>query len=236
MKIGLIKSKIEEKFTTSYSKGTFKTEVKTFKNLVLENKSLSKLFYIYDQLSENKGYDREFANHFISETSLVFKDLNYKIDKKVFNSLNEWLMDVEVENRYQDVDNVFYNNVLNLEEKIKSRVTILENLQKKPSEKQIINIPINSMVNIANKTIMEHITSLGESEREELLSFLSQNKKDIQNNFVTLKENVITKLTVLSENSEPETKEKIKETIEKVTKENFDLANYFKLKKLNEGI
>ncbi len=55
IKFGNIKSKIEEKLLESYSKNTFKSEMKNFKSMVLGNKNISKLFYLYDEMSSNKG-------------------------------------------------------------------------------------------------------------------------------------------------------------------------------------
>jgi hypothetical protein len=48
---GLLKTKIENVLLESYSNDTFKNELKTFKKLVIENKNISKLFYLYDELS-----------------------------------------------------------------------------------------------------------------------------------------------------------------------------------------
>ena len=47
MKFGIIKSKIENVLLESYKNNTFKDEVKNFKKLVLENKNVSKLYYLY---------------------------------------------------------------------------------------------------------------------------------------------------------------------------------------------
>ena len=44
---GLLKSKIEKVLLESYSNDTFKNELKTFKKLVIENKNVSKIFYLY---------------------------------------------------------------------------------------------------------------------------------------------------------------------------------------------
>ena len=56
MKFGLLKSKIEKNLLESYSKGKLAEEIKIFKKLVLENKTLSRLYYLYDELNSNKGF------------------------------------------------------------------------------------------------------------------------------------------------------------------------------------
>ena len=50
MKFGLLKSKIESKLIESYRTNKFKTDIKLFKQLVLEDSSVSKTFYLYDEL------------------------------------------------------------------------------------------------------------------------------------------------------------------------------------------
>ena len=55
MKFGILKSKIETLLSESYSKKTFKQELSNFKKYVLENKNISKLYYLYDDLTSNKG-------------------------------------------------------------------------------------------------------------------------------------------------------------------------------------
>ena len=45
MKFGILKSKIEEKLLESYIKQNFKNEIKHFKKLVLEDKTISSIFY-----------------------------------------------------------------------------------------------------------------------------------------------------------------------------------------------
>jgi hypothetical protein len=57
MNFGILKSKIENTLLESYKKGTLKNELKNFKKYVLENKNISKLYYLYGDLSSNKGMD-----------------------------------------------------------------------------------------------------------------------------------------------------------------------------------
>ena len=50
MKFGLLKSKIEKCLIESYKKDSFKKNMFIFKELVLENKNIGKLFYLYNEL------------------------------------------------------------------------------------------------------------------------------------------------------------------------------------------
>lgn len=235
MKIGVLKSKVEEKLLSSYSKGTFKTEIKNFKKNILENKDLSKLFYLYDELNSNKGFTESFANEFLSESLNSFKEIYPRLKKQ--SSVENWIKDIEVENKYENIDNFLYSDVTKLEEKILSKKSITETLKKKPVVKEaVINVPVSKMVEVANQTILNHINSMNESEQNELYKFLSQDRKEVEKEFQTLKETVVSKLNVLSESSDTETNNKIQETIAKVSKDEFSIVSFIQLKKLHEGL
>ena len=59
---GLLKTKIENVLLESYANDTFKNELKTFKKLVIENKNISKLFYLYDELSSPKSLSESYCH------------------------------------------------------------------------------------------------------------------------------------------------------------------------------
>jgi hypothetical protein len=61
MKFGILKSKIENVLLESYKNNTFKDELKTFKKLVIENKNVAKIFYLYDELSSPKGLNESYV-------------------------------------------------------------------------------------------------------------------------------------------------------------------------------
>ena len=53
-----------------------------------------------------------------------------KVDKNDLKDLNLWVGHIVSENRYQDIDNLFSSNASTLEEKLRSKKTISENLKK----------------------------------------------------------------------------------------------------------
>jgi len=237
MKFGQLKSKIEKNLIESYNKNNFKEELKVFKKLVLENKKFKKLFFLYDELSSNKGYDKEVGNQFINECITIYENVINKIRPKEINLLSLWVEDVYADNLYEDIDNLFSSNILNLETKIQSRKIVSENLSKKEkSQKEVINIPLNTMIRIANQTIEKHISSLGESEKRELINLLKEDDEKLSTEFVNLKSEIITKLEGLKEDSDLETTNKITESIDKINSEKYDKLTYFKLKNLKENL
>ena len=95
---------------------------------------------------------------------------------------------------------------------------------------------MQTMVNVANRTISNYIDNLNESEKDELFKFLSMDNSELNNQFKTLKENIKTKLSVLNESSDEETNKKINETLQMVESEKCELVNFFKLKNLNDSL
>jgi hypothetical protein len=92
------------------------------------------------------------------------------------------------------------------------------------------------MVNIANKTITNHYNSLTEDEQKVFNMVMESKDEDLKEKFQPLKENVITKLNTLKENSGEDISSTIQETIEKVKSEEYSKITYFKLKNLSEEI
>jgi hypothetical protein len=211
--------------------------MKTFKILVLENKNINKLFYLYDELNNNKGMSENIVNDYINECITIYENTINKISKKDINVLKTWVSDIESENTYEKIDSLFDSNVLTIENKITNRKLIAESLKKsQPKSNDIINLPISSMVNLANKTINNYIQNLNESDRQELINFLNTDEKDMENSYQDIKENVLKKLNNMSIDSDLETKQKIEESINKIKTEKFDKLNFFRLKSLNESL
>lgn len=237
IKFGILKSKIEKVLLESYSNDTFKDELKNFKKLVLENKNISKIFYLYDELSSKKGLNENTVNDYIHECITMYENTINKIKSSELNNLKTWVSDIKSKNLYETIDGLFSTDVLTIESKIKSKKLIKESLMvTKPISKKIIKLPLTTMVNVANKTISSYINELNESEKKDLMKFLSTDDSVLKENFETIKGEVIVKLKTLQEGSDIGTLSRITETIEKVESEKYDKLSYFKLKNLRESL
>jgi|TARA_R110000764_G_scaffold233693_1_gene327063 hypothetical protein len=240
MKFGILKSRIEETLLESYKTKTFKEEFKNFKKYVLENKNVSKLFYLYDGLTTNKGLSKDIVDSYINECVTIYENTINKIDTKSLSGLNKWVSNTNSKNIYEDIDTLFSNNVLNITSKIEVRKTISENLQKEVVVVESTfagNVPFKSMVNIVNSTAKKYIESLNESDKKELMSILTEDEKVLEEKFETLKSEAIGKLnSVIIEEVDVEVKNKVKETMTKLTSESFTKLGYYKLTKLNENL
>ena len=238
MKFGKLKSKIENKLVESYKNGTIKSDMSKFNSLVLKNKNVSKLFYLYDELTSNRGLNESIANEYINQSITFYENTINKINPNDLKDLNAWVEGTEYNNEYDVVAELFSTGITKLEEKITSKKTILETITKSPKEeKEIVNIPLKTMVGIANKTISNYVSNLSESDQKKLKTILSSNEDELKEKYNSLKESVISKLEKIQESEQDkEVGNAINETIEKVSSESFDKLTYLKLQELNNNL
>jgi hypothetical protein len=232
MTFGTVKSLIEKNLLESYkNENEFKKTLREFKHNVLSNKAMSKAYAIYDQLSSPQGLSEQDAKDFIEEGISLLNKILPSIKLPI--SLSE-----KTENNYTEIDTLVYSQGVNLLERLNAKKSILKVISStKETIKENINIPISSMVSIANQTVNNYILSLDENSKKEFFQIVSEDVKTLETKFETIKESAISKLTALqnSEDSQ-DIKTKILETIDKVKSEKFDQLNFLKLKNLEESI
>ncbi len=233
MTFGQIKSIIENNLLESYrNEQEFKKSLKEFKHNVLSNKNMSKLYSLYDQLTTPQGLTENDAKDFLDEGIHLIQKLIPTI--KTPKTVNE-----NVENKYSDLDALVYTNKLDLMERLKSKKTLIQTLtsNKKETVKETINIPLKSMVSIANQTLNNYLENLDEAAKKEFIQLMSEDTSSLKTKFDDLRERAINKLTTLLESEQEfEIKTKLSETIDRLKVEKFDQLNFLKLKNLEESI
>lgn len=232
MTFGTVKSLIEKNLLESYkNEMEFKKTLREFKHNVLNNKAMSKAYAIYDQLSSPQELGEQDAKEFIEEGISLLNKILPSIKLPI--TLSE-----KTENKYSEIDTLVYSQGVNLIERLNAKKNILKVITStKESIKESINIPISSMVSIANQTVNNYVLNLDENSKKEFFQIVSEDVKTLETKFETIKESAISKLTALqnSEDSQ-DIKTKISETIDKVKSEKFDQLNFLKLKNLEESI
>jgi hypothetical protein len=232
MTFGTIKSLIEKNLLESYkNEMEFKKTLREFKHNVLNNKSMSKAYAIYDQLSTPQGLSEQDAKYFIEEGVSLLNNILPSI--KLPKTLSE-----KIENKYSEIDTLVYSHGVNLLERVNAKKNIVQVITtSKESIKESINIPISSMVTVANQTVNNYILTLDEVSKKEFFQIVSEDTKVLETKFETIRESAISKLTLLQDKEDSqEIKEKISETIDKLKIEKFDQLNFLKLKNLEESI
>ena len=147
MTFGQIKSIIEKNLVESYNKPTtFKQTLREFKHNVLDNKNFAKLYSLYDDLTSPKGLKESEAKEYLEEGINVIRHILEKTQLPKKGS--------DVENLYEDLDNLIYFNKIDIQERIDSRKKIMKNLMSESHKtNKVVSLPLKSMVSIANQTI-----------------------------------------------------------------------------------
>ena len=99
------------------------------------------------------------------------------------------------------------------------------------------NLPLSSMVSIANKTLSKGFETLSEEEKKELNFYTSLKGKNLIEEIEKTKEVVLNKLkTNLNESSDSDLFNKIQKTIDKINESEKTLTSLYKLKQLEKGL
>ena len=238
---GTIKTKIEKASIGLYGKPEFKTYMSQLKTMVLENKDLSELYYIYDDLSKKKGLSNDIATDYINE-SIEYSQILIENNERSLKNVDEWISSIVKKsvNNYKDIDITIYNkSIKNLETVLESKKRIINTIisEDKKEIKESINLPLKTMLRVANDRLNKELSNISESERRELIELSSLSDKSIKLEIDTLKENVISNLkTSLNESKEKDLKDTIENTIKKISESKYDKYNLYQLRKLNQGL
>lgn len=233
MKFGQLLSKIEGLMVNSYVNETTKFEVRNFKKLVLENKNVSVMYYIYTELSKKKGYDKTLADSYINES---LRQVDKILPKLNTQKIEYWAKDVVSKNNYQEIDNLIYNSPDKIMENVESRKTLIKTLSETTEVKTAIQLPMETLLNIANREISSYIENLDEDSKRELSKVLMTEDTELSKEFEELKTKTINSLSNLNESMDESTTKKLQETIQQIKGEIFSKINYVKLYNLYNNI
>jgi hypothetical protein len=233
MKFGQLLSKIEGLMINSYVNETTKLELRNFKKLVLENKNASTMFYIYTELSKKNGYDKTLAEAYINESLRQVEKLLPKLNTQ---KIEYWVKDVVSENNYKDIDNLIYNSPDKIMENVESRKTLIKNLSETTEVRTAIQLPMETLMNIANREISSYIENLDEDSKRDLSKVLMTEDVELSKEFEDLKVKTIHSLSNINESMDDITIKKLQETINQIKGEEFSKINYVKLYNLYNNI
>jgi hypothetical protein len=234
MTFGLIKSIIEENLLESYKdEKSFKKSINEFKHNILNNTNLSKLYSLYDDLSTPQGLSEEDAKEYLSEGITLIRSILPKV------KLPKIIGESSVKNKYKFIDELVYDGIhVSLNERVQMKKTIVNKIQEnKKLTESVINIPITSMVKIANQTVQSYLDNLDEASKKDLFEIIKEDSTELESKFNSLKQIALEKLNPIMENEDDdETKKRLEETILKINEDKFSQINFLRLKKLTESI
>lgn len=234
MTFGEIKTIIENQLIDSYKDGNeFKQSLKEFKEDVLNDKNISKLYSLYNDLSTPQGLSEQEAYEFIKEGVDLIQKIIHKVNLPKLKLK-------ESKNDYKSIDELVYINgrTIYLNNRLENKKQIAKVLmQPKIQIKESINLPLTSMVKVANQNLNNYLETLDETSKKEFLEIINEDTKSLKIKFESLKKDATTKLNFLIEKeSDTNIKNKITETVNKINGEKFDQISYLKLKQLVESL
>ena len=241
-KFGEIKSKVEQISVDLFGKKDFTKFMRGLKSNILENKDLTEIFYVYDDLSSKKGLSKDIANDYVNE-SIEYCQILIENNNSSLNKLTKWVSqyNVETPNNYKNIDTIVYgNSIRDLETVLESKKNIISTIISEETKKEIkesVNLPLSTMVKVAEENLKGEMSNLTESEKNELVSISSLSKEELETEFNSLKESVISNLKgSLNESKEDEIKTMISQTITKISDSKCTHYDLYKLRKLNQGL
>jgi CBS domain containing-hemolysin-like protein len=131
---------------------------------------------------------------------------------------------------------VLSKNTFIIENIIKEKQNIIKRLTSKKVDVEQVNIPLEKMVEIANNTLSNYLTTLNEEDLVTIKKYSTLNEGELSKRYEVLSEMVIEKLERLTKTSEKEVVSQINETISKIKNDKIDSVSLIKLKTLNESL
>jgi hypothetical protein len=232
MTFGVIKSLIEDNLIESYkNEREFKKTLREFKENILNNQKLSKIYSIYEQIYTPQSLSEKDANEFINEGIFLIRNLLKNV--KLPTSINE-----TKNNSYDELDTLVYSNVYELNKRVEARKKLVSILTSNTTQvKESINLPVQTMVKIANQTLENYIQNMDEDSKKVFFDIVKKDSEVLKNDFVSLKESTLNKLnSILESQSTDEIKNKIDETIKSVQTDEFSQVNYLRLVFLEKNL
>lgn len=238
---GTIKTKIERASITLYDSPQFKNYMNQLRVMVLENKDISELYYIYDDLSKQKGLSNDIATDYVNE-SIEYSQILIENNKNSISKVDNWISSIvkNKKNDYSDIDVTIYSNsIKNLKNVLECKDRLIKNiiLENKSNIKNSINLPLNTMLKVANTKLSEEFSNISESEKKELNELNSLSKKELKIEMDQLKKHVISNLhNSINESKDSKLETTIQNTILKINESKYDKYNLYMLRKLKQGL
>lgn len=241
---GMLKNKMLEQLTESY-RSQNKPEMKTIISLIKENKEFKEMFMFYDDIEKKYFDNKETATLYVEEISAILKGKNKSLasfSKKVNKQLTE--VHAPLNPVYVCLDTLLEEDTLfNVDKKIIAKKWLVEHLMK-VKELEALQESLNLVTNepllyavLVNNFNSLYGNTLNESEQSELKEILDLNSDDLDKSIITLKEQVLTRISkILNEDTNTDLSKKLTDVKDEVESMDSTRFNYYKLKQLKSNL
>jgi uncharacterized protein (DUF1015 family) len=241
-KFGILKTKILNKLTESYSTKN-KKEVKDILSTIKENKEFKEMYLFYEEIENKYIEDKEVAQLYVENISPILRQ-NMENIKEFSKSLDAKMdvTDVKVHELYEALDALTESDKLsNVENKVTAKRKLIEHLTTK---KEIVEnagknvTPNENLLNavLANNFNVLYNATLSESEKEKLKEILSIPQAELVTNTTELKESILTQVDGLLKEATDELATKLTNVQKEVKEMEPSKYNYYRLQELKNGL
>lgn len=240
---GTLKTKILQKFTDAYANGN-KNEIKKILKVITENKDFRNLYLFYEEVENKYIEDKNEAELFVESVTPIVRNLKSKISK-FSKELNKNIVGINVAENviYQYLDIITEDDTLkNIDRKINARKKLVEHLTtvKEPISTEPIPVVENETLLhsiLANNFNVLYGSTLSEDEQKQLKQIIEITPKELDDNFKSLQENVVSKMTnMITEEKNEDLKSKLIIASNEAKQMKPTKYNYYKLQQLINGL
>lgn len=240
---GTLKTKILQKFTDAYANGN-KDEIKKILKLIAENKDFRNLYLFYEEIENKYIEDKSEAELFIDKIIPILREHKLK-SNKISKNLNKKIGNISITENiiYTFLDKISEDDTLkNVHTKINARKKLIEHLTtvKDPISTEPIAIIENETLLhsvLANNFNVLYGTTLSEDEQKQLKQIIEITPKELDDNFKSLQEDVVSKMgNMITEEKNEDLKTKLITASTEARQMKPTKYNYYKLQQLKNGL
>jgi hypothetical protein len=162
------------------NEGHFKKQFNKYVRTILENKTIKEFYNIYGQFKNIKFDNELIATHFLDE-SLKYLNQFDKNEIKLLTTLIEGDVDVEVDDYIDSLDQLIFNENLNVYDRAEHKVKLIKHLTTN-KEKQNSEDNFNSL----HKKVNNKIDTLNTNQKKVVELFIENDNQKIKDFYLNL--------------------------------------------------
>jgi len=237
---GTLKNNLDSVLVNTYNnKLLFKNAFHTLMGALKENKQTREFFVLYSQV-ENKNFeDKSLAEEYLNQVIKTLKVKKGKLHtsplKKSLNKFTPYIK--EGSNKiYKDLDLLIFNeNVTRIEDRVKSKKSLIAHLSRIPSiQLKESKVPNSLLINLATKKFNEKFNGLSSMDKKKFQNLYSQDESTLCEEYKKNMTQTLNKLDkLIADTSDNDLIIKLKETKHKINEGTFSKNSLLKIKELN---
>lgn len=242
-KFGLLKNKIINKFTESYTSGD-KSKIRSILKLIKENKDLKELYLFYEEIENLEIPNKESAELYVENLEKLLSNKNESA-KKSIKELEKLVgkYDIQENELYSNIDLLSETTTLqNLDKKILAKKKLIDHITSKKEIKIQESTTVVTNENLlhavlANNFNVLYNNTLSEDQKRKLKDIVNLTEEELSTKTKELKESIVNSVNGILVESKDETLiNKLNNVKKEVNSLEVSKFNYYRLTELKNGL